>query len=207
MSKSAHILQITRDVALSKNFPLPSVTFEGGHDLTNLFIHLDPFIRFRDCNNSTDFMNGFAITLNGPTIVTSKSTATVENKIATGIGTTDEEIITVYNAKHSHIVTAPINMDIMGCRNTELCKSVSICNVRYVFRHTKRRLIPLLKSLQNILSATYYTFWFTKNVTCSLTREELTSPRLDKLGLLRHQKDRLTRFQLPDTITGELPIS
>lgn len=130
ISKSTHLLKITRDVARSKNLPSPSINFEGGHDFTNRFTHPEVFIRLRDCNNSFDRTNGFAIILNGPTMRMNKSTATAENKIITTTGTSNVEVIMIYRAKLSQIVTAPTIMDIMGCLNTELCKSVSICKFR-----------------------------------------------------------------------------
>ncbi|OXA53664.1 hypothetical protein Fcan01_11280 [Folsomia candida] len=68
-------------------------------------------------SNSTDLMNGFPVILKCPTITTNNSTPTVENSIKPEKGTTDEDVISVYNAKLSHAVTLPTNMDMMGCRS------------------------------------------------------------------------------------------
>ncbi|OXA54300.1 hypothetical protein Fcan01_11278 [Folsomia candida] len=127
ISKSTHCLQITSDVALSKKPPSPKVTLDGGNDITNRFINFESFRPANACSNSTDWTNGFAIILNGPTITTNNSTPTAAKSIKIEYETTVDDVIRVYNAKLSHAVTLPTNMDMMGCLNTELCRSVRIC--------------------------------------------------------------------------------
>lgn len=141
ITKSAHLLQITIDVALSKHFPSPELNFDGGHDLTNRLIHLDRFIVLTDFNNCMDLINGSAIILKGPTIKINKSNATVPNSIEAGSGTIDADVISVYSAKLSQAVTLQINMDMMGCLKTELCMSFRIWRILYLVNHEET--IPL----------------------------------------------------------------
>lgn len=134
ISRSTHLLQISRDAELSKKVPSPRVNLDGGHDLTNRCTHFGPWTPLSEFSNSTDVIYGFAMTFKGPTIRMNNSKASTQKKSRTGSGTELAEVMRMYNAKLSHLVIPPTKTGMAGWRKMKLCMADNSCNSRYFIK-------------------------------------------------------------------------